>query len=62
MIFIEQRNIDGGVYFSRGVQVGITEKELKWLMEGLDALILPDGAKRIKRSLKRALLEIEEAY
>jgi hypothetical protein len=40
--------------------VSATEQELEWLIEGLDALILPDRAKRIKRSLKRALREIEE--
>ena len=37
----------------------ITETELGWLIEGLDALILPDRSKRIKRALKRALNEIE---
>jgi hypothetical protein len=41
-------------------QVSATEQEIKWLIEGLDALVLPDRAKRIKRSLKRALDEIME--
>ena len=60
MNFIQQTNIDGGVYLSPAAQVSITEKELEWLIEGLDALVLPDRAKRIKRSLKRALREIED--
>ena len=42
------------------VQVSITEVELNWLLEGLEAMILPDRSKRIKRALKRALGEIEE--
>jgi len=49
------------VYYSPATQVSITEQELEWLIEGLDALILPDRAKRIKRALNRALSEIEEA-
>jgi hypothetical protein len=39
----------------------MTEQELNWLIEGLDALILPHRAKRIHRALTRALNEIEEA-
>jgi len=39
----------------------VTETEIEWLIEGLDALILPDRSKRIKRALKRALGEIEGA-
>jgi len=58
--FIQQTNIDGGVYLLPAVQVSATEQELEWLIEGLDGLVLPDRAKRIKRSLKRALREIEE--
>jgi hypothetical protein len=42
------------------VQVSITEVELKWLLEGLEAMILPDRSKRIKRALKRGLDEIED--
>jgi hypothetical protein len=42
------------------VQVSITEVELNWLLEGLEAMILPDRSKRIKRALKRGLDEIEE--
>ena len=61
MRFIQQKNIDGGVYYSPATQVSATEQEIEWLIEGLDALVLPDRAKRIKRSLKRALNEIEEA-
>ena len=61
MRFLQQTNIDGGVYLLPAAQVSITETELEWLIEGLDALILPDRSKRIKRALKRALNEIEEA-
>ena len=61
MRFIQQKNIDGGAYYSPATQVSVTEQEIEWLIEGLDALVLPDRAKRIKRSLKRALNEIEEA-
>jgi hypothetical protein len=60
MRFIQQTNIDGGVYLLPAVQVSATEQELEWLIEGLDGLVLPDRAKRIKRSLKRALRDIEE--
>tara|TARA_R110001632_G_scaffold38278_1_gene96379 strand:+ start:260 stop:460 length:201 start_codon:yes stop_codon:yes gene_type:complete len=60
MRFIQQTNIDGGVYLTPSVQVSITQQELNWLIEGLDALILPDRSKRIHRALKRALNEIEE--
>tara|TARA_R110002126_G_scaffold390_2_gene2616 strand:- start:6 stop:209 length:204 start_codon:yes stop_codon:yes gene_type:complete len=42
------------------VQVSITEVELNWLLEGLEAMILPDRSKRIKRALKRGLDEIED--
>ena len=42
------------------VQVSITQHEIEWLLEGLEAMILPDRSKRIKRALKRALGEIEE--
>jgi len=42
------------------VQVSITEVELNWLLEGLEAMILPDRSKRIKRALKRGLDEIRE--
>ena len=59
MRFIQQTNIDGGVYLLPAVQVSATEQELEWLIEGLDGLVLPDRAKRIKRSLKRALRDIE---
>jgi hypothetical protein len=61
MRFIQQTNIDGGIYLLPATQVSMTEQELNWMIEGLDALILPDKAKRIKRALKRALNEIEEA-
>ena len=40
--------------------LNISEQELEWLIEGLDALILPDRSKRIKRALSRALKEIED--
>ncbi len=59
MRFIQQTNIDGGVCLIPAIQVSATEQELEWLIEGLDGLVLPDRAKRIKRSLKRALREIE---
>ena len=42
------------------VQVSITEVELNWLLEGLEAMILPDRSKRNKRALKRGLDEIDE--
>ena len=58
MRFIQQKNIDGGTYLTPSIQVSVTEREIEWLIEGLDALILPDRAKRIKRSLTRALGEI----
>ena len=60
MRFLQQTNIDGGVYILPAKQVTATEQELEWLIEGLDALILPDRSKRIKRALKRALSEMEE--
>ena len=60
MRFIQQTNINGGIILLPVAQVSITEVELKWLIEGLDALVLPDRSKRIKRSLKRALTEIEK--
>ena len=60
MRFLQQTNIDGGVYLIPAVQVSITEQEINWMIEGLDGLILPDRSKRIKRALKRALNEIEE--
>ena len=60
MRFIQQTNINGGIMLLPVAQVSITEVELKWLIEGLDALVLPDRSKRIKRSLKRALTEIEK--
>jgi len=60
MRFLQQTNIDGGVYLIPAVQVSITEQEINWLLEGLDGLILPDRSKRVKRALKRALNEIEE--
>jgi len=61
MMFIQQGNADQGTYLTPAIKVIATEQELEWLIEGLDALILPDRAKRIKRALNRALNEIEEA-
>ena len=58
MRFIQQKNIDGGIYLTPSTQVSVTEQEIEWLIKGLDALILPDRAKRIKRALTRALGEI----
>ena len=60
MRFLQQTNIDGGIYILPAKQVTATEQELEWLIEGLDALVLPDRSKRIKRALKRALAEMEE--
>tara|TARA_R110002020_G_scaffold419786_1_gene628916 strand:- start:786 stop:986 length:201 start_codon:yes stop_codon:yes gene_type:complete len=60
MRFLQQTNIDGGVYLLPAVQVSITKHEIEWLLEGLDGLILPDRSKRIKRALKRALREVEK--
>jgi len=61
MRFIQQTNPDSGTVLIRTTTVSMTEQELNWLIEGLDALILPDRAKRIKRALTRALGEMEEA-
>jgi hypothetical protein len=60
MRFLQQTNIDGGLYLTPATQVSMTKQEIDWLLEGLDAMILPDRSKRIKRALKRALREIEE--
>jgi hypothetical protein len=59
MMFIQQRNADQGTYLTPATKVSATEQELEWLIEGLDALILPDRSKRIKRALKRALSDLE---
>ena len=61
MKFIQQKTPDSGTVLIRTTTVSVTEQELNWLIEGLDALILPDRAKRIKRALTRALGEMEEA-
>jgi|TARA_R110002051_G_scaffold1575_1_gene8656 hypothetical protein len=61
MRFIQQTTPDSGTVLTRTTTVSMTEQELNWLIEGLDALILPDRAKRIKRALTRALGEMEEA-
>lgn len=61
MKFIQQTTPDSGTVLIRTTTVSMTEQELNWLIEGLDALILPDRAKRIKRALTRALGEMEEA-
>ena len=61
MKFIQQTTPDSGTVLIRTTTVSVTEQELNWLIEGLDALILPDRAKRIKRALTRALGEMEEA-
>ena len=60
MRFIQQTNINGGIMLLPVAQVSITEVELKWLIEGLDALVLPDRSKRIKRSLTRSLKQLQE--
>ncbi len=60
MRFIQQTNINGGIILLPVAQVSITEVELKWLIEGLDALVLPDRSKRIKRSLTRSLKQLQE--
>jgi hypothetical protein len=61
MRFIQETTPDSGTVLIRTTTVSMTEQELNWLIEGLDALILPDRAKRIKRALTRALGEMEEA-
>ena len=61
MRFIQETTPDSGSVLIRTTTVSMTEQELNWLIEGLDALILPDRAKRIKRALTRALGEMEEA-
>ena len=58
--FIQQKNIDGGTFLTSAIKVAATQQELEWLIEGLDAVILPDRSKRIKRALQRALTELEE--
>ena len=60
MRLIQQTNINGGIILLPVAQVSITEVELKWLIEGLDALVLPDRSKRIKRSLTRSLKQLQE--
>lgn len=59
MRFIQQQNADKGTYLTTATQVSATEQELEWMIEGLDALILPDRSKRIKRALKRALSDLD---
>jgi len=59
MQFIQQQNADKGTYLTPATQVRATEQELEWMIEGLDALILPDQSKRIKRALKRALSDLD---
>ena len=61
MRFIQETTPDSGTVLIRTTTVSMTEQELNWLIEGLDALVLPDRAKRIKRALTRALGEMEEA-
>ena len=61
MRFIQETTPYSGSVLIRTTTVSMTEQELNWLIEGLDALVLPDRAKRIKRALTRALGEIEEA-
>jgi len=62
MKFIQQTNIDNGTFIVAATDVSATARELEWLIEGLDALILPDQSKRIKRALKRALADIRETF
>tara|TARA_R110002167_G_scaffold44051_1_gene132832 strand:+ start:386 stop:574 length:189 start_codon:yes stop_codon:yes gene_type:complete len=59
MKFIQQTNIDNGTYLTAATEVSATAQELEWLIEGLDALILPERSKRIKRALKRALNDLD---
>lgn len=59
MQFIQQQNAEKGTYLTPATQVRATEQELEWMIEGLDALILPDRSKRIKRALKRALSDLD---
>ena len=61
MRFIQETTPDSGSVLIRTTTVSMTEQELNWLIEGLDALVLPDRSKRIKRALTRALGEMEEA-
>ena len=60
MRFIQETTPDSGSVLIRTTSVSMTEQELNWLIEGLDALVLPDRAKRIKRALTRALGEMED--
>lgn len=61
MRFIQETTPDSGTVLIRTTSVSMTEQELSWLIEGLDALILPDRAKqlRLHRALTRALDEME---
>tara|TARA_R100000935_G_scaffold58082_1_gene93802 strand:- start:485 stop:673 length:189 start_codon:yes stop_codon:yes gene_type:complete len=61
MRFLQQTSPDSGTVLIRTTTVSMTEQELNWLIEGLDALILPDRSKRIRRALTRALGEMEDA-
>ena len=54
-----RNKMENTIYNTPATQVSATEQELEWLIEGLDTLILPDRAKRIKRALKRALSDME---
>tara|TARA_R110001606_G_scaffold3709_1_gene17394 strand:+ start:56 stop:244 length:189 start_codon:yes stop_codon:yes gene_type:complete len=60
MRFIQETTPDSGSVLIRTTTVSMTEQELNWLIEGLDALVLPDRSKRIKRALTRALGEMED--
>ena len=60
MRFLQQTSPDSGTVLIRTTTVSMTEQELNWLIEGLDALILPDRSKRIRRALTRALGEMED--
>ena len=61
MRFLQKTSPDSGTVLIRTTTVSMTEQELNWLIEGLDALILPDRSKRIRRALTRALGEMEDA-
>ncbi|MBT3505941.1 MAG: hypothetical protein HN475_09295 [Piscirickettsiaceae bacterium] len=60
MYHLQQTDTSGKVHLIPAIKVSMTATEISWLIEGLDALVLPSRSKRVKRSLKRALTEIEK--
>tara|TARA_R110000796_G_scaffold84919_3_gene184642 strand:- start:1087 stop:1272 length:186 start_codon:yes stop_codon:yes gene_type:complete len=57
--FLKQKTDKGEEIWIASVDVNLTEIEIKWLLEGLEAVILPERSKRAKRALKRSLKELQ---